>query len=83
VASVPSLIPLDIEDRTVRDRVRNALRAAIIAAGTGDLVSYVEADRVFHLAVLGCSGNTHLIDAVSRLRAQTRRHIAHIRAEWR
>jgi DNA-binding GntR family transcriptional regulator len=44
----------------------------VTAADVGDLVSYVEADRVFHLTLLGYSGNPHLLDVVARLRAQTR-----------
>jgi DNA-binding GntR family transcriptional regulator len=44
----------------------------VTAADVGDLVSYVEADRVFHLTLLGYSRNAHLLDVVARLRAQTR-----------
>lgn len=44
----------------------------VTAAEAGDLVSYVEADRVFHLTLLGYSGNAHLLEVVARLRAQTR-----------
>jgi DNA-binding GntR family transcriptional regulator len=95
----------------------------VSAAARGDLVSYLEADRVLHMRLLAYAGNPHLLDVVSRLRAQTRlgglsrlaesgklvesanehhelldlvelrdgagaaalmrRHVAHIRAEWR
>jgi DNA-binding GntR family transcriptional regulator len=44
----------------------------VTAAKAGDLLSYVEADRVFHLTLLGYNGNAHLLDVVARLRGQTR-----------
>jgi len=52
--------------------LRSLAAPIVTAAASGDLVSYVEADRVFHLALFGYSGNTHLLEVVSRLRAQTR-----------
>lgn len=49
------------------------MSAAIEAyAVSGDLVSYVEADRTFHLALLGLAGNTHLVEAVGGLRSRSR-----------
>ena len=53
-------------------RLRALLAPIEDAAAAGDLVSYLEADRVFHLTLLEYLGNPHLIDVVSRLRAQTR-----------
>jgi DNA-binding GntR family transcriptional regulator len=44
----------------------------VAAADAGDLVSYLEADRVLHLTLLRYGGNAHLLDVVARLRAQTR-----------
>ncbi len=41
-------------------------------AVTGDLVGYVEADRAFHLALLGLAGNSHLVEAVGALRSRSR-----------
>lgn len=42
------------------------------AAEAGDLVAYVEADRRFHLGLLGLFGNRELVDTVSRLRNRSR-----------
>lgn len=52
--------------------LRTLAEPIVAAASSADLVSYVEVDRVFHLRVLGYSGNAHLLDVVARLRAQTR-----------
>ncbi|HET9657720.1 MAG TPA: GntR family transcriptional regulator [Kineosporiaceae bacterium] len=41
-------------------------------ADGGDLIGYVEADRTFHLELLGLGGNRQLVDLVDRLRARTR-----------
>jgi DNA-binding GntR family transcriptional regulator len=41
-------------------------------AELGDLISYVETDRQFHLALIAASGNGRLIELVDQLRAQTR-----------
>ena len=50
-----------------------ALAAAIVvAAAEGDLVSYVNADREFHLRLLAAAGNPRLVRIVDELRAQTR-----------
>lgn len=49
-------------------------QAAAIEAGaaTGDLIAYVEADREFHLTLLGHAGNRHLVDLVAGLRSRAR-----------
>ncbi|GAA4558346.1 GntR family transcriptional regulator [Planotetraspora kaengkrachanensis] len=76
-------VRLLIEPPTVRDAVHviaeqdlpglRALAQAIVdAAERGDLVGYVEADHVFHLTLLGYSGNPFLLEVVSGLRARTR-----------
>lgn len=50
-----------------------ALASAIVdAAAEGDLVSYVNADREFHLRLLAAAGNPRLVRIVDDLRAQTR-----------
>lgn len=50
-----------------------ALASAIVdAAAGGDLVSYVNADREFHLRLLAAAGNPRLVRIVDDLRAQTR-----------
>ncbi len=41
-------------------------------AAAGDLIAYLEADREFHLALLGHSGNRHLVDLVADLRSRAR-----------
>jgi len=44
----------------------------VVAAEAGDLIAYIEADRVFHVTLLASSGNQKLVDVVSDLRSQTR-----------
>lgn len=48
--------------------------AAAIEAGAadGDLVAYLEADRQFHLTLLGHAGNRHLVELVGELRSRAR-----------
>jgi len=41
-------------------------------AELGDLISYVETDRLFHLGLIGITGNERLLELVDQLRAQTR-----------
>jgi DNA-binding GntR family transcriptional regulator len=41
-------------------------------AAVGDIISYLEADRVFHLEILSLAGNRRLVENVNLLRAQTR-----------
>ncbi len=42
------------------------------AARAGDLIAYVEADRRFHLELLGMSGNTRIVATVGELRMRSR-----------
>lgn len=42
------------------------------AAATGDLIAYIEADRQFHVRLLGNAGNDHLVHVVEDLRARSR-----------
>jgi DNA-binding GntR family transcriptional regulator len=42
------------------------------AAAGGDVVTYIEADRQFHLDLLRLSGNSRLVDMVDQLRMNTR-----------
>lgn len=44
----------------------------VSCAAQGDLVSYTEADRAFHLKILGYSGNSRATAIISDLRANTR-----------
>ncbi|MCX4552415.1 GntR family transcriptional regulator [Streptomyces sp. NBC_01267] len=52
--------------------LRALAQAIVDAVERGDLVGYVGADHVFHLTLLGYSGNRQLVDVVSELRTQTR-----------
>lgn len=72
-----------IEPPTLRDVVhavpeadfpalRSLAENIIDAAQKEDLVGYLEADREFHLQLLGYSGNEELLRLVARLRARTR-----------
>ena len=72
-----------IEPPTVRDvvplipagdipRLRELAEDIVVAAEAGNLVDYIEADRVFHVTLLAYSGNPRLVDVVSDLRSQTR-----------
>ena len=59
-------------DEPALDALRELAGAIEEAAAAGDLIAYVEADREFHLALLGHSGNRHLVDLVADLRARAR-----------
>jgi DNA-binding GntR family transcriptional regulator len=52
--------------------LRELASAIVDAAAAGDLVSYVNADREFHLRLLAAGGNHRLVRIVEELRAQTR-----------
>ncbi|WP_230422695.1 GntR family transcriptional regulator [Catenulispora pinistramenti] len=52
--------------------LRPAAEAIVTAAKARDLIAYVEADQAFHLALLGLSGNPHLVEVVSDLRNRSR-----------
>jgi DNA-binding GntR family transcriptional regulator len=41
-------------------------------AAEGDLINYLELDRLFHLEMLSMVGNRRLVESVNHLRAQTR-----------
>lgn len=72
-----------IEPPTVRDvipeipaedfpKLRALAEDIVVAAEAGNLIDYIEADRVFHVTLLAYSGNQRLVDVVSDLRSQTR-----------
>jgi DNA-binding GntR family transcriptional regulator len=72
-----------IEPPTIRDvvpvipaddfpRLRTRAQDIVVAAEAGNLIDYIEADRVFHVTLLAYSGNRRLVDVVSDLRSQTR-----------
>jgi DNA-binding GntR family transcriptional regulator len=52
--------------------LRELARAIVGNAEAGDLITYTEADRRFHLAILEYSDNQRLVSLVSDLRSHTR-----------
>jgi DNA-binding GntR family transcriptional regulator len=52
--------------------LRQLAQAIVDHAAAGDLITYTEADRRFHLAILEYSANQRLVSLVSDLRSQTR-----------
>ncbi|MBB5958045.1 DNA-binding GntR family transcriptional regulator [Saccharothrix tamanrassetensis] len=52
--------------------LRGLAQRIVDGAEAGDLVEYTEADRLFHLALLGYADNARMVDLVSDLRAHTR-----------
>jgi DNA-binding GntR family transcriptional regulator len=67
VLEVTPLIPAD-----AIGELRELAQAIVDNAAAGDLVSYTEADRRFHLAILEYSRNPRLVTLVSDLRSHTR-----------
>lgn len=72
-----------IEPPTVREAVsvipeddipelRTLAQEIVDQARDGDLIAYTDADRRFHLRLLGYAGNRRIVDLVSDLRAHTR-----------
>lgn len=58
-------------EATIR-RLRVVAREIIDHAERGDLIAYVDADRRFHLELLGLSGNRRLVATVGELRSRSR-----------
>jgi DNA-binding GntR family transcriptional regulator len=54
------------------EALRPAAQEIVDAAAKGDLIRYVEADRIFHLRLLALADNPRLVEVVRELRAQTR-----------
>jgi DNA-binding GntR family transcriptional regulator len=52
--------------------LRELAQAIVDHAAAGDLITYTEADRRFHLAILQYSNNQRLVSLVADLRSQTR-----------
>jgi DNA-binding GntR family transcriptional regulator len=61
-------------DRAALAELRGHAAAIERAAKDGDLIAYLEADRAFHLTLLGHAGNRHLVDLVGELRSRARLH---------
>ncbi len=73
--------------RLPASRVEHYLRACAAieaAAGDGDAVEFLAADREFHLSLLAELGNPRLVDMVALLRDQVRLYgVPHLAAEHR
>jgi DNA-binding GntR family transcriptional regulator len=54
------------------EALRPLAEAIVEGAAAGDLIRYIEADRLFHLKLLALAGNPRLVEVVRDLRAQTR-----------
>lgn len=54
------------------EALRPAAEAIVTAARDHDLISYLEADRLFHLDLLALAGNRHLVTVVGDLRKRSR-----------
>jgi DNA-binding GntR family transcriptional regulator len=52
--------------------LRTEVERGIVAADTGDLVEFLDADRSFHHGILALHGNGRLTDLIDRLRMQAR-----------
>jgi DNA-binding GntR family transcriptional regulator len=63
---LPRIAPADV------DELRDLATDIVDHAEKGDLIAYTEADRVFHLRLLGFARNERLLSLVSDLRAHTR-----------
>lgn len=67
IRRVTTIVPDD--DFARLDRMAATI---VECADRGDLIGYTEADRAFHIELLGYSGNRRLVDLIGRLRADTR-----------
>ncbi|WKX69090.1 GntR family transcriptional regulator [Streptomyces sp. XD-27] len=76
---IRTLIEVPTVGRITRSAPREALEALrpvaeeiVRAAREHDLIGYLEADRRFHLTLLGLAGNERLVEAVGELRKRSR-----------
>ena len=56
--------------RAALTELRSLAKAIEAGAAAGDLIAYLEADREFHLTLLGHAGNRHLVELVGDLRSR-------------
>ncbi|GJF33138.1 GntR family transcriptional regulator [Kitasatospora sp. NE20-6] len=54
------------------EALRGAAEAIVAAARAHDLIAYLEADRRFHLGLIGLAGNARLVETVGDLRKRSR-----------
>jgi DNA-binding GntR family transcriptional regulator len=78
-AEIRALIEVPIVGQVTRTAEREQLEALrpvaeeiVAAAREHDLIGYLEADRRFHLTLLGLSGNDRLVETVGDLRKRSR-----------
>jgi DNA-binding GntR family transcriptional regulator len=64
----------DVLDEVQLARLRGRADEIERLAGKEDLPTFIDADRAFHLELLGLFGNRRLTDTVERLRNATRRY---------
>ncbi len=70
-------------DRAISE-LRQVAGEIVTHAERGDLIAYVEADRRFHLGLLGLAGNAYLVAVVGDLRARSRLYgLEHLVAQGR
>ncbi|MEV4442332.1 GntR family transcriptional regulator [Streptomyces sp. NPDC049577] len=76
---IRTLIEVPMTGRITRSAAREDLQALrpvaeeiVRAAREHDLIGYLEADRRFHLTLLGLSGNERLVETVGDLRKRSR-----------
>lgn len=71
---VPSMERLAGDDRFLRDlgRFRGIAGEIIETARAGDVLSFLDADRRFHLGLIALLDNEQLVDVVGNLRDRTR-----------
>jgi DNA-binding GntR family transcriptional regulator len=60
-----------LDPAAVRE-LRTLARAIEKGAAADDLIAYLDADREFHLTLLGHAGNRHLVELVAGLRSRAR-----------
>ncbi|GHH36958.1 GntR family transcriptional regulator [Streptomyces candidus] len=78
-AEIRALIEVPVVGRVTRSATREQLEALrpdaeqiVAAAREHDLIGYLEADRRFHLTLLGLAGNERLVETVGDLRKRSR-----------
>lgn len=70
---VPAMVELaQLQDRAPLTRFRQLAEQLTDAARQGDLVSFLDLDRQFHLGLLELLGNRRLVEMVGQLRDQAR-----------
>ncbi|MFJ3904874.1 GntR family transcriptional regulator [Streptomyces sp. NPDC090025] len=62
----------ELAEREQLEALRPLAEEIVAAARRHDLIGYLEADRRFHLTLLGLAGNDRLVETVSELRKRSR-----------